>query len=137
MQPAYERTRRARSPLNVIVLLFILAFAATAAALGAEWWFFIPLILAFLPIAVTLIHGKDARFTVDDSAVSWDDGWRGAQIALAEIDHLRIEDWSDSTDICLVLREGGERRVPAVCNTGPREKLIAAFADRGIRTETK
>ncbi|MEL6769369.1 MAG: hypothetical protein AAFP17_19490, partial [Pseudomonadota bacterium] len=100
--PPYERTRRARSALNLGALLFGLAFAAFAASYGADWWFFIPLGLFILPLAVTLIRGRDALFRIDDDAISWDEGGKRRQVAIAEIDHLRIEDWTDSTDIYVV-----------------------------------
>ncbi|MEM7498114.1 MAG: hypothetical protein AAF371_09005 [Pseudomonadota bacterium] len=137
MAEAYERVRRARSPLNVGLLLLGIAFGTFAAAHSAPLWFFIPVALFILPVLFTMLRGRDAHFRIDDKIVAWDDGWGRDRVALGDIGHVLIEDWSDSTDIYLVLHDGSRRRVSPVCFTGPQQTLAEAFAERGIRVEIR
>ena len=122
---------------------------ATLAALGAAalflaillfWFQAAPLIVAVLalfalPALWDVIQNRQASFRLGADRIAWSSGGRSADLALAEIERVRIALRLDfSTKVELFLKDGRKTRLPPEC-TPKAEALAEALSARGIPLE--
>lgn len=133
---AYEYRRHARSRTALLVL------PALWAALGAAWywleasgWLVGLLGLFTLPALWEVFTNPLSGLTLDQSKLSWFTGRRDAKIALAQINHVRLDTRLDmSVRATVVLATGRKIKLPFEA-TPPHRTLEAALHARGVATE--
>ncbi|MEQ5826376.1 hypothetical protein J3456_03280 [Sulfitobacter sp. NFXS29] len=133
---AYTYRRHARSRTALLVLPTIWA------ALGAGWlwldasgWLVGLLGLFTLPALWELFTNPVSGLTLDDGNLSWVTGKRDAKIALAQIDHVRLDTRLDmSVRATVVLKTGRKIKLPFEATPAHRA-LETALHARGITTE--
>ena len=136
MTPPLVFEVQARNPRTLIALL---AVWATLAAL----WFWLdaaPWILGFLavftlPALYDLLANPVSGLRLDADTLSWHSGRRHADLALSEIDHMRLDTRLDfSVRATAVLTTGRKIRLPFEC-TPPHQAFEAALNAHGIKTQ--
>ena len=133
---AYTYRRHARSRTALLVL------PAIWAALGAGWlwidasgWLVGLLGLFPLPALWELFTNPTSGLTLDYDNLSWVTGKRDAKIALAQIDHVRLDTRLDmSVRATVILKTGRKIKLPFEA-TPPHRALETALHARGITTE--
>ena len=128
----HARARRART---VAVLLAVWAgLAALWWWLNAAWWIVAALALVTLPALWEVLTDRRAGLHLDGERLRWHSGPRGDEVALAALDHVRLDTRLDlSVRVTLVLRDGRRIRLPHAC-VPPHRALEAALADAGVET---
>jgi len=121
---------------------------ATLSAVGLAWllcglgvivfeitpWLAGLIVLATVPGLWDLYAGTRAGFDLDSERVRWFSGKRGGEVALDEIDHVRLVTRLDlSVRAALVLKTGRKIRLPAEA-TPPAKDLEAALAAAELRS---
>ena len=130
-----EHAARARRPRTVLVLLAVWAgLAALWWGLNAAWWIVAALALPTLPALWEVLTDRRAGLRLDDGMLRWHDGARTDHVALAALDHVRMDTRLDlSVRVTLVLRDGRRVRLPQAC-VPPHRALEATLAGAGVPT---
>lgn len=134
--PPYRFQRQGRSP-GAAILLAVIWMALLYA------WVFLsasPVVIGgvaifTLPALWDLIINPSAGLTLGDKAIAWFSAHRTAQVALPEIDHIRLDTRLDfSVRATVILNTGRKIRIPFEA-TPPHQDLEAALAARALKTE--
>lgn len=127
--------RQARSPRLAVLLAGIWAVLLYFyLALDAALWIVGILGLCTLPALADLIRNPSSGLTLSDAALSWHSGRRHADLALEEIDHMRLDTRLDfSVRATAVLCSGRKIRLPFEA-TPPHQAFEKALEARGIKT---
>ncbi len=136
MADAFTYQRQARNRATGIVLFGMWG------ALLAAWVFFhaAPLVvgvlgLCTLPALWDLVINPSAGLKLSDHTLSWHSGNRTGQVALAEIDRIRVDTRLDfSVRATVILRSGRKIRLPFEA-TPPHHSFDAALSARSVKTE--
>ena len=132
----YTFERRGRNRATLLVLLLV--WAALAAAwvwLEAAGWLLALFALATLPALWELVANPAAGLRLSGQELEWFTGRRDAQVALAQIHHVRLDTRLDlSVRATVVLRSGRRIRLPFEA-TPPHRAFEAALTDRGVAVE--
>ncbi|TDK43092.1 hypothetical protein [Antarcticimicrobium luteum] len=133
---AYSFSRRGRTPRLLGVLICV--YGALLAAIifyNAARWLMALLALPTLPALYDLYADPTAGLRLDDAAIRWHSGRRHGELALDEIDHMRLDTrWDLSVRATAVLRSGRRIRLPDE-SLPPHRALEAALMARGLRVE--
>ena len=132
--PAFHHRRRAGRV--ALPLAWGLCAATGAIALGGlpgglpAWgaW-----ITAGLAVAVALLTLRRPGVELDEDGLTLRGGTQSERFGLREIARVEMAHWARRTDIHLVLRGGGVRRIPPKVVTSP-EAFAEALCRRGILT---
>ena len=129
-------TRQGRSPRALLALA--LAYALMAAALlllDAAWWIVAFFALLTLPALHDLWRNPQAGLQLDNLMLHWHSGRRQASVALAEIDHMRLDTrWDFSVRATAILTNRTRLRIPAEC-LPPHRAFEAALEARGVAVQ--
>ncbi len=133
---AFRFSRRGRSPRLVGILICIYAALLAAILLiDAAWWLMALLALPTLPALYDLYANPEAGLTLDDTALRWRSGGRRGELALDEIDHMRLDTrWDFSVRATAVLKSGRKIRLPDE-SLPPHRELEQAIEARRMRVE--
>ena len=130
----YTFTRHNRTPRTILIL--VLVYAALIALLilfDAAWWLVGLLGLTTLPALWDIAKGTQAGMTLDHDGIRWFSGNREGLVALADIDHVRLDTrWDFSVRTSLVLKSGKRIRLPDE-STPHHSELEAAFQQAALR----
>ncbi|MEW2917717.1 hypothetical protein AB1A64_11655 [Ruegeria sp. ANG10] len=128
--------RHNRTPRAVVILMCVYAgLIALVILFDAAWWLVGLLSLPTLPALWDIAHGTSAGLTLDHGAIRWFSGNREAEVALADIDHVRLDTrWDFSVRTSLVLASGKRIRLPDEA-TPPHKTLETVLKDTGLRVE--
>lgn len=134
--PAYSYRRHGRSPRLLVVLICVYALLIAAVLLyDAAWWLMALLALPTLPALHDLYADPEAGLDLDDRTLAWHSGRRHAELALNEIDHIRLDTrWDFSVRATAVLETGRKIRLPYE-SLPPHRALEAEFQARSLRVE--
>lgn len=132
----YRFDRQGRSRTTAAILAGI--WAALIAAwfrLEASPWILGALALCTLPALRDLVANPAAGLTLGQDTISWHSGPRTAEIAIAEIDHVRLDTRADLSVRATVISNTGRRiRVPPDAMP-PHQTFESALNERSVRTE--
>lgn len=136
MSLPYHYTSQGRRPATLLVVLAVWALILAAYLLLEAAPVILALLGAFtLPAVYDLARNPQARFTLDAQTLSWRTGQQEAQIALAEIDHLRFDTRLDLSVRLTVVRPSGVKiRVPFPA-TPPADVLIPLAQQARVKTQ--
>lgn len=133
---AYVYAAQGRNSRTLSAL--IIAWAVLAALylfLNAALWIILLLALATLPALWDLWRDPSAGLVLDDATMRWHSGRRHADIALSEIEKVRLDrSWDFTIRAIVVLQTGRKLRLPME-STPPAEALAAALEARQIPHE--
>lgn len=130
---AWQREGRNGATLIVVSLLWVL-LAAAWAKLDAAWWIITPIWLLSLPAVYDIWRNPISGLHLDHTQLSWFTGQIHGQVALEDINHVRLDTRLDlSLRITLVLCSGRHLRLPAPV-APPPEPLETAMRAAGITT---
>lgn len=131
-----EFHRHGRSAGTATILAAV--WAAMLAAirwLDAAWWLMALLALPTLPALWDLIANPSAGLRLTDARLHWHSGRRQGDLALGEIDRMRLDTrWDLSVRVTAVLTSGRSVRLPHE-SLPPHRALEQALTDRGVRVE--
>lgn len=135
MNPEFSYHRQARSvPLAVVLAGVWAGLIALYVIVDASPLILGVLALFTLPGLVDLIRNPASGLTLTDRTLSWHSGRRSAELALEEIDHMRLDTRLDfSVRASAVLRSGRKIRLPFEA-TPPHQAFEDALEARGIKT---
>lgn len=133
---AYVYAAQGRNSRTLSALTIAWAvLAALYLFLNAALWIILLMALATLPALWDLWRNPSAGLVLDDSALLWHSGRRHAEIALSEIEKVRLDrSWDFTIRAIVVLQTGRKLRLP-VESTPPTEALVAALEARQIKHE--
>ncbi len=136
MSDTYTFHAKGRSPRTALTVALIWAgLLALYLWLEASGWIMLFLALFTLPAVADLMRNPDSGLTLSDTALSWHTGRRHAEVALSEIDHVRMDTRLDfSVKVTLVLETGAKVRLPFEA-TPPHMAFEHALNARDIRTK--
>ncbi|WP_298842253.1 hypothetical protein [uncultured Roseobacter sp.] len=130
----FERQGRNRTGLAVVAAIWIALIAATV-VLDAAPWLMAVLALFTLPAAWEIVRNPLATLTLDGRGMRWQSGRRSADVALAELERVRLDTRLDfSVRVTLILTNGARVRLPYEC-TPPHKSFEETLNQRGIATE--
>lgn len=119
--------------ITVAAIWIVLAFAAFV--LDAVWWVIAIVALFTLPALYDLGRNPVAGVRLDAYTLSWFSGKARAEVALAEIDHIRLDTRLDfSVRASVVLTSGRKVRLPFEA-TPPHQMLEDALSARGVAVQ--
>ena len=129
-------TRQGRSPRAGMAILTIwLGLVLVWLGLQAAWWIVGFLALFTLPACWEFASNPPSGLTLDEVAIRWHSGKRHAEVALDEIDLVRLDTRLDfSVRATLVLTDGNKIRLPFEA-TPPHQELEDALNARNIKTQ--
>ena len=129
-------TRHNRTPRAVLILIFVYAgLLALVILFNAAWWLVGLLALPTLPAVWDIARGTGAGLILDHDAIRWFTGGREAEVALTEIDHVRLDTrWDFSVRSSLVLTSGKRIRLPDEA-TPAHKAFETALQQAGLRVE--
>lgn len=129
---AFDRRGRNRSTLVVLIAVWALLLSAWLWLEAATW--LMPLLaLPTLPALWEVIANPAAGLRLTDSHLRWFSGRRDAEVALAQIDHIRLDTRLDlSVRATVVLRTGRKLRLPFEA-TPPHRSFEDALTARGVK----
>ena len=133
---AYSFSRRGRTPRLLGILICIYAALLAAIILfDAAWWLMALFALPTLPALHDLYADPESGLRLDDRTLSWCSGRRHAELALDEIDHMRLDTrWDFSVRATAVLTSGKKIRLPYE-SLPPHRVLETELQARGVRVE--
>ncbi len=100
----YEETgRRPIIWFSLCVFLFLFWIAYTN---GAPWWIWAIWSISGGMVVYMLIANPKSGISITDTTLAYWAGGPQSSLAISDIDHIVIEDWSDSTDVSIVLTDG-------------------------------
>lgn len=136
MSLPYTYASQGRKPATAAVVLVIWAVLLAA----YHWLDAAPMILALiglftLPAMYDFCTDPRSTLTLDSTHLSWTSGRQSAQIALAEIDHLRFDTRLDLSVRLSVVRPSGIKiRVPYPA-TPPHAAFEKVAQKAGLKTQ--
>lgn len=128
---AYSFARSSRSRGAFLVFCLCLGFIALGLSFAAPWYVFLPVGFAAAECLLRLVRNVPYGLRIDAGGLSVREGARVRDFARADIDHVRVIDWSDSTDIGVVMTDGTSHPLPAMACPAS-SVLIAELARRNI-----
>lgn len=136
MSAAFTYQRQGRDRRTALVVIGIWTVLVSAWALIDMAWWLVLLLAAFtLPALWDHYANPLSGLVLDDNRIAWFSGKRRADVALEEIDHVRLDTRLDfSVRATLVLRTGAKIRLPFEA-TPPHEAFEEALKTRGITTK--
>lgn len=128
--------RRARSLRLAALLVAIWAgLLAIVLRLDAAWWVVGLLALPTLPALTDLIRNPESGIDITAETIRWHSGRHRGEVALTEIDHIRMDTrWDFSVRVRLMLRTGRRLQLPHDA-LPPHRQLEAVLTARGLRVE--
>ena len=128
----WERTERGRNPLTLAGLLLCCALLACGVLVGAPAIWLAAALLPILALLAMVLRNPTRRTRIDNDGIGFTgDGMDDVFVPLDRIDFMEIVEWSDGTDVSLVLKDGRTVAVPDALR--PRwQDLRAELAARGI-----
>ena len=136
MTAPYKFARQGRSLRAALALgaTYLLILGALV-FFDAAWWLMALLGLCTLPALWEFWQNPGAGLTLSDQDLTWHTGRRSATLALAEIDHIRLDTrWDFSVRASAVLTSGKRLRLPYE-SLPPHRLLEQELEMRGIRVE--
>ncbi|MDX1743780.1 MAG: hypothetical protein R3186_09325 [Ruegeria sp.] len=132
----YSFTRHNRTRRSVLTLMGIYAgLLALVIVFDAAWWLVGLLSLSTLPALWDIIQDTQAGLTLDPDRIYWFSGNREAEVALSEIDHVRLDTrWDFSVRSALVLASGKRIRLPDEAMP-PHKEFESILEKAGLRVE--
>ncbi|MFC6638555.1 hypothetical protein GV827_01505 [Sulfitobacter sp. JBTF-M27] len=119
---------------GLIVLAIWLALAGAYFVLDAALWIVGFLAFFTLPALWDLYRNPPSGLTLTDQEIRWFTGKRTAQVALEEIERVRLDTRLDfSVRVTLVLQTGAKIRLPFEA-TPPHQALEDALNAHGLTT---
>jgi hypothetical protein len=111
----YRYESRGRTPLNLGLFAIGIGMLALALATTDTALVFLPLTAFAAMTGYLVILDPHAGLDIDARAVSFWRGHKRETIAVAEIERVHVEPWSDSVDVTIHRRDGVMVDVPARC----------------------
>ncbi|WP_420584479.1 hypothetical protein [Ruegeria sp.] len=132
----FTYTRHNRSPRTVVILIGVYAaLLALVILFDAAWWLIGILALATLPAVWDIAQNTRAGLVLDQHCLRWFTGTREAEVALTDIDHVRLDTrWDFSVRVSLVLTTKKRIRLPDE-STPPHREFEAVLEGAGLRVE--
>ncbi|MCA0928926.1 hypothetical protein [Ruegeria profundi] len=132
----YSFTRNNRTRRGVLTLIGIYAgLLALVIVFDAAWWLVVLLGLTTLPALWDIIQDTQAGLTLDTDRIRWFSGNREGEVALSDIDHVRLDTrWDFSVRSALVLTSDKRIRLPDEAMP-PHKELEAVLQKAGLRVE--
>ncbi len=132
----FEHHSTARRPAAALVLLAVWGgIVALWLAVGMAAWVAALLLATTLPAAWDFATGRRAALVLDDAQIRWRSGGQEGEIALARIDHVRLETRLDlSVRVRVVLDSGKRLTLPQDALPTP-QVLESELAARGVRSQ--
>ncbi|AXI46035.1 hypothetical protein C1J03_08415 [Sulfitobacter sp. SK012] len=126
---------QARNVLTAVVVCGVWAALLAAYVLvGAAWWVIAFFGIFTLPALYDLAANPAAGLTLDQQSIRWYSGRAKAEVALSEIDHIRLDTRLDfSTRATVILHTGRKVRLPFEA-TPPARLLEPALDAHDIPT---
>ena len=126
----FARAGRSRATTLTLAAAYLLIFAVWA-LLDAHPLILAALAVPTLPALADLWRNPQAVTCLDHDHLRWRDGRRQAEVALAEIDHLRMDTRLDlSVRTTVVLTSGERLRIPPAAQPPHRDFEQALTARR-------
>lgn len=131
-----EHASSGRSLRAFLVLMLIwLALLTLWFVLQASVWVVGLVMLVTLPALLDFATGRRAWLRMDDTVLRWGSGRAEGDVALARIDHVRLETRLDFSIRARLVLEDGRRITLPQDSLPPHPRLQDALEARGIRTE--
>ena len=132
----YTYQRQGRSPAAALIVTLIwLALVLAYFYLEASLWVLALLALFTLPAAVDFARNPESGLTLTGDTLHWHTGPRTGEVALSQIERIRMDTRLDfSVRVTVILTSGRKIRLPFEA-TPPHEALETALKERGIKTE--
>lgn len=132
----YKFERQNRTPRTIAILICV--YAALAAVLilfDAAWWLVGIFGLSTLPALWDVVRGTRAGLILENDRINWFSGRREGEIALDDLDKVRLDTrWDFSVRVSLILASGNRIRLPDEA-IPPHRELETILKQAGIRTE--
>lgn len=130
----YRTSGRNRRTVAALFVFYCVLIGLIVVVQAAPWLMAL-LALVTLPALWDLYSNRSAGLSLDDARLSWYTGRRSAEIALAEIDHMRFDTRLDfSVRVSAVLHN--EKRIRLPYEALPAHRVLeAAFEARNVRVE--
>ncbi|MEM9669741.1 MAG: hypothetical protein AAF950_12525 [Pseudomonadota bacterium] len=126
-------SKQGASLFGAAVVIFLSLFGL---AYGAPWWIWIIWLPASVSVLFLLLTNRKYGMGIKNDVLLIGVEPVRARIPLSDIERLEIQEWSDSTDIKLVLKDGRSIKLLPQ-DTPPRRALVAQFEQRGILAAVK
>jgi hypothetical protein len=127
----YRYESRGRTPLNLGLFAIGIGMLALALATTDTTLVFLPLTAFAAMMGYLVILDPRAGLDIDARAVSFWRGHKRETIAVAEIERVHVEHWSDSVDVTIHRHDGVMVDVPARCRPALRS-LTRALKRAGV-----
>lgn len=129
---AFERSGRSYGGAVVVIVVWI-ALAAAWIWLEAATWIILLIALFTLPAVIDILRNPVSGLQLSADALSWYSGRRSAEVALNEIEHVRLDTRLDfSVRASVVLQTGRRIRLPFE-STPPHQAFEDALVARDIK----
>lgn len=130
----YAATGRSMRTAVVVALIWLAVLAAGVFLAMSSW--IMAFMLAFtLPALWDLISNPPSGLALDEDRITWFSGKRHAEVALDEIELVRLDTRLDfSVKVTLILKTGAKIRIPFEA-TPPHVDLENALTARGITVQ--
>ncbi|MEM1368743.1 MAG: hypothetical protein AAGG02_12145, partial [Cyanobacteria bacterium P01_H01_bin.15] len=120
-----------QNAFNLVCLVAMMLFLLVGILFGAPLIWLLVVVVPFFGLLWYVWAGIEFSLQITKSAICWRAGRDSSSAALADIEHVKITDWNDSSDVDVVLKTGASLRVPSQCY--PKiSKLKAALRERLI-----
>jgi hypothetical protein len=130
----FERSARTVSTAVVVALVWVVMMAAWF-WLDAATWIVAIFALFTLPALIDLTRNPQSGLRLGADTLSWHSGRHSAEIAVQEIEHVRLDTRLDfSVRASVVLRTGRKVRLPFE-STPPHQEFEDALTAAGIKTK--
>ena len=132
-QAVYAYRRDGRSLRGAVVVAAVwLVLAALLVFLDAAVWLVGALALATVPAVWDLIRNPASGLTLEADRLCWHSGPQTAVVALAEVDHIRLDTRLDfSVRATVVLQTGRKIRIPFEA-TPPHQAYEQVLTDAAV-----
>lgn len=128
----FRRSARNRGTVITLGVIWVVLLAALL-MLDAAWWIIAFLGAFTLPALWDLARDTQSGLDLSETDLSWFTGRRSAEIALEDIDHMRLDTRLDfSVRATAVLKTGRKVRLPFEC-TPPHQAFEDALSALGIQ----
>ncbi|WP_323769876.1 hypothetical protein [Antarctobacter sp.] len=131
-----EHASSGRSLRAFLVLMLVwLALLTLWFVLQASVWVVGALMLVTVPALLDFATGRRAWLRLDDTVLRWGSGKAEGDVALARIDHVRLETRLDFSIRVRLMLEDGRRITLPQDSLPPHPLLQDALEARGIKTQ--